>query len=78
MPLVVARDKFESAWGGEAVLVTGRQLSLDQGRPFGLAWFLPELWRQRSFFVDVAIAAMAKFMTSVDWKMMTMPNPTKP
>ena len=58
-PLVVARGKFESAWDGDAIVVTGRRLALDEGRPFGLAWFLPELWRQRSFFIDVAVAAMA-------------------
>jgi ATP-binding cassette subfamily B protein len=58
-PIVVARDKFESAWRGEAILVTGRLAASDDNRPFGLAWFLPELWRQRSYFIDVAVAAMA-------------------
>src|SRR5690606_35055049 len=58
-PIVVARDKFEKVWHGDALLVTGRHYAADEQRPFGLAWFLPELWRERSHFRDVAVAAMA-------------------
>lgn len=58
-PVIVPQAKFEAAWDGEAVIITGRRTAGEDGRPFGLAWFLPELWRQRSFFGDVALAAMA-------------------
>ena len=58
-PIVVPGAKFESAWTGHVVAIEGRQAPTEDGRPFGLTWFLPELWRQKSYFRDVAVAAMA-------------------
>lgn len=59
VPLLLDRETFEAQWGGDVVLVKRRYKRTDEDRPFGLRWFLPEIWRQRKAFRDVIIAALA-------------------
>jgi subfamily B ATP-binding cassette protein HlyB/CyaB len=50
------REEFERSWKGDLLLAKRTFTMLDQNQPFSLRWFLPEMWKQRSSFVDVAIA----------------------
>lgn len=49
---------FEQSWSGELLLLKREFGLLDERQPFGIKWFLPELFRQRTFLRDVAIAAL--------------------
>jgi ATP-binding cassette subfamily B protein len=57
-PLFLPRDKVESAWTGETIFLKRLFKLTDEQQPFGLRWFIPEIWRQRSLFRDVVIAAL--------------------
>ncbi|MEL7496934.1 MAG: peptidase domain-containing ABC transporter [Planctomycetota bacterium] len=52
------KEKFESAWKGEVILAKRKFSMFDSKQPFSLTWFIPEIWRQRIAFVDVAVAAI--------------------
>ena len=56
--LALSREKLDSAWSGETILLSREYAITDENQPFGLRWFLPEILRQRSLFRDVAIAAL--------------------
>lgn len=47
-----------AAWSGEALLLRRPFAMLDEAQPFGLRWFLPQLWRERRNFRDLAVAAV--------------------
>ncbi|HUZ73016.1 MAG TPA: peptidase domain-containing ABC transporter [Stellaceae bacterium] len=52
------RGPWCEEWDGEAVLVKRSYRLSDTERPFGLGWFLAEMWRVKSMLRDVAIAAV--------------------
>ncbi|GLT24654.1 ABC export transporter fused inner membrane and ATPases [Zoogloea oryzae] len=56
--LLIDGARFQEAWNGEVVLLKRSYPVLDEKQPFGLRWFIPELFRQRDFLRDVAVAAI--------------------
>jgi ATP-binding cassette subfamily B protein len=56
--LIVAKGAFCESWGGELVLVKRSRRLPDAQLPFGFRWFIPELFRQRQLFGEVAVAAL--------------------
>jgi len=60
-PLLIARDQFASRWNGEVVFLKRTFKLGDPEQPFGLRWFLPEIFKQRRLFGDVAIAAIVLY-----------------
>lgn len=56
--LFLSREQFESSWKGEVILAKRRYSLLDSKQPFSLRWFLPEVFKQRIAFTDVAFAAL--------------------
>ena len=56
--LFLTRPEFEAAWKGDTLLMKRVYSLLDSKQPFSLRWFVPEIWRQRKAFIDVAIAAI--------------------
>lgn len=56
--LHLSREEFEKSWKGKILLTKRTYRLLDQNQPFSLRWFLPEMFRQRTAFTDVAIAAL--------------------
>lgn len=50
------KESFEARWKGDVLLTKRTFTVLDQNQPFSLRWFLPEMWKQRTAFVDVAVA----------------------
>lgn len=63
--LLLSRDRFEAAWGGELLLLKRNYSLTDEKQPFGFAWFIPEVLRQRTVFVDVAIAAVFIYLIAL-------------
>ena len=55
---VWTREEFCEAWDGRLLLARHAPDADDASRPFGFAWFIPELMRQRHLLWGVAAAAM--------------------
>jgi subfamily B ATP-binding cassette protein HlyB/CyaB len=55
---LLARDRFETAWAGTLLLCRPRVVAAEGQVTFGLRWFLPEILRNRRFFLGVAVAAV--------------------
>ncbi|MEY4736777.1 MAG: hypothetical protein RL302_1096 [Pseudomonadota bacterium] len=63
--LMIGREKFCAHWQGDVFLLK-RQYSLpDQGQPFGLRWFIPEILKQKAALRDIAIAALAMHLLAL-------------
>jgi ATP-binding cassette subfamily B protein len=56
--LFLSREKLETAWDGDIVFLKRIFKLTDERQPFGLRWFIPEIWRQRRLFREVTIAAL--------------------
>ncbi len=56
--LQLADGQLAEAWDGEALLLRRPFALLDEAQPFGLRWFVPQLWRERRNFRDLAFAAV--------------------
>lgn len=56
--IYLKREELEKSWKGEVILAKRSFKLLDTKQPFSLKWFLPEMFRQRTAFVDVAVAAL--------------------
>ncbi|MBY0454154.1 MAG: peptidase domain-containing ABC transporter [Burkholderiaceae bacterium] len=50
--------EFTAQWSGTLVLLKREYKLLDIDQPFGLRWFIPEIFRQRKAFRDIAITAI--------------------
>ena len=57
-PLVVARSQFCARWHGDVVLIKRNNKQSTKPQSFGFRWFIPELFRERRLFADVAVAAV--------------------
>ncbi|MEY4591606.1 MAG: hypothetical protein RIR18_501, partial [Pseudomonadota bacterium] len=54
-----SEQDFAEIWSGDVVFLKRSYSVLDENQPFGLRWFIPEIFKQRKAFRDVLIAAMA-------------------
>jgi subfamily B ATP-binding cassette protein HlyB/CyaB len=54
----VTLKNFRQRWRGELILVKRSYSLTEPEQPFGLRWFIPEVWRQRRLFMDVAVAVV--------------------
>lgn len=63
--LFLNRKEFEKNWDGEVILAKRRFSLLDSQQPFSLRWFLPELAKQWTAFVDVVIAAFFIYLLAL-------------
>ena len=55
----ISQEEFEEKFTGEALLLKRRYSLIDDNQPFGLRWFIPEFYRQRSLLGQVAVAILA-------------------
>jgi len=60
-PLLVSKEQFTSRWSGEVIFLKRTFKLGDPDQPFGLRWFLPEIFKQRRLFGDVAMAAIVLY-----------------
>lgn len=56
--IYLEQEKFEASWQGETILAKRKFSMFDSKQPFSLKWFIPEIWGQRTAFMDVAVAAL--------------------
>ncbi len=59
--LLLTEEQFAKCWHGTVILAKRNFRLSDADQPFGFRWFVPELVRQRSLFVDVAMAAFVLY-----------------
>ncbi|HYE53136.1 MAG TPA: peptidase domain-containing ABC transporter [Azospirillaceae bacterium] len=69
--LVLDEERFAAAWDGTAVFLKRAHDAGDRERPFDLAWFLPEIVRNRRLFRDVAVASLLLSLLGVALPMFT-------
>jgi ATP-binding cassette subfamily B protein len=57
--VVLAIDELHLAevWEGEAILIKRRHSATDDQQPFGMAWLLGQVLRERKLFKDIIVAA---------------------
>ena len=67
---LMARERFLAVWSG--LLVTCHRARPVQAaeKTFGLSWFVPEIVRQRRYFLDVALVAAMSIMISFSTPLM--------
>ncbi len=56
--MTLERERFEAAWDGSVLLLKRHHLGEDENRPFSFAWFVPEIKKQRSLFIEVLVIAL--------------------
>lgn len=54
----MSEAEFTAQWSGTLILLKRDYKLLDIDQPFGLRWFIPEIFRQRKAFRDIAITAI--------------------
>jgi subfamily B ATP-binding cassette protein HlyB/CyaB len=55
---LIEQAEFMAYWSGKLVVLKHQHKLLDTQQPFGLRWFIPEIFRQRKAFRDIAITAV--------------------
>ena len=55
----LGRDMLCALWDGDIVFLKRGRALTDPNQPFGLFWFLPEIWKQKTAFRDIALSAIA-------------------
>jgi len=51
------RDQFTKDWSGTLILCMPAERIVEERRPFGLAWFVPEIMRHRRYLGAIALVA---------------------
>ena len=62
---LMGEAEFCKDWAGEALVLKRNHSLLDANQPFGLRWFIPEIFRQRRAFRDIAIAVITLHFLSL-------------
>jgi subfamily B ATP-binding cassette protein HlyB/CyaB len=57
-PLLLDEARLNAAWGGEVILVKRDYRLRDEDRPFGMAWVVGQLLRDRRVARDLAVCAI--------------------
>jgi len=58
-PLTLSEQSFTALWSGEVFLMKRLYAQAAENQPFGFAWFIPDIMRQRAALRDIALAAVA-------------------
>lgn len=56
--LRLSRKEFAKIWAGEVYVLKRAFKLLDENQPFSLRWFIPEIFRQKITFIDIALAVL--------------------
>jgi ATP-binding cassette, subfamily B, bacterial HlyB/CyaB len=57
-PLDISKETFCANWRGDVMLLKRSRWLPGHSQPFGFRWFIPELFREKRLFGDVALAAV--------------------
>jgi ATP-binding cassette, subfamily B, bacterial HlyB/CyaB len=66
----VARERFLAEWTGVVITCRRARPQRPNAQRFGLSWFLPEIRRQRRYFLDVALVAAMSIVISFSTPLM--------
>ncbi len=53
------REQFCKRWDGDVVFLKRSHSLIDPKQPFSLRWFIPEIWKQKAAFRDIALAVIS-------------------
>ncbi len=56
--LRLGKNEFEAIWDGKLYVLKRLYKFTDEGQPFSLRWFIPEILRQKVTFIDIALAVL--------------------
>jgi ATP-binding cassette, subfamily B, bacterial HlyB/CyaB len=56
--LRMTMQEFKVLWGGDVYVLKRVYKLSDETQPFSLRWFMPEILRQKTTFIDVALAVL--------------------
>ncbi len=56
--LRLGKNEFEAIWDGKLYVLKRLYKLTDEGQPFSLRWFIPEILRQKATFIDIALAVL--------------------
>ncbi len=56
--LRLSRQEFEALWDGEIYVFKRVYKLTDASQPFSLRWFIPEILRQKTAFIDIGLAVL--------------------
>ena len=56
--LRLKQEEFESLWVGDVYILKRVYKLSDETQPFSLRWFIPEILKQKTAFIDIAIAVL--------------------
>ncbi|MDK9708045.1 MAG: ABC transporter transmembrane domain-containing protein [Desulforhopalus sp.] len=54
----LTRQEFEAIWAGRVYVLKRPYKLTDEGQPFSLRWFIPEILKQKITFIDIALAVL--------------------
>src|SRR5579862_1074866 len=63
--VAIEEIRLADVWDGEVILLKRAHLSTDEQQPFGLAWIMGQVLRERKIFVDIAAGAVASTLFAV-------------
>ena len=63
--IILPFDRFTNNWEGETLLLKRRYGLTEMDQPFGFRWFLPEIFKQKRFFFDVAVASVMLYIVGL-------------
>lgn len=61
------KEQLENLWDGEVIFLKKTFNLTDEHQPFGLSWFVPEMFRQKKIFRDIALATLATNILSLSF-----------
>lgn len=56
--LILTRAEFEQIWSGKIYVFKRKYKLIDENQPFSLRWFIPEIFKQKITFIDIALAVL--------------------
>jgi len=57
-PRLISKDEFLQRWQKRIILITYRKSVAPFEKPFGLSWFVPEIWKYRKPLYEVLTASL--------------------
>lgn len=61
----VDRETLEKAWTSEVIFLKRSSTIMDEEQPFGFRWFVPEVLRHRTLFLEVGLASLLMHVLAI-------------
>jgi ATP-binding cassette subfamily B protein len=63
--VAIEEIRLAAVWQGEVILIKRTGRASDEEQPFGLAWLIAQVGRERKLFVEIAAAALANTVFAI-------------